>query len=551
MINFFPNKKAQALILLVVIVLQFSRILIFVNQNGGLIQDSGWSLGIARSLAERGTYTTMVATFADPTVTAGINPDGDFHIQDSEGRVFFRSDRPALIIPQAILFKIFGFNFWTYRAGSLLFFLIFLVVASVLLWQVYGLLTALFLHLFLYSYPHLLIYLTFQTLGEMAALAYLMLAFALFLVAQQRQAYRRKWWFLAAGVMAGLALYSKLIAALALSALGLLGLFFLYQKRATFKDALFFGLGTLLFPLFWELTQLIVIIRLVNLQAYLGHISHRYNFFQDYGRDTTEAQQSFWIFAWDKFKVITEISQPNLILAGLTLLIMLVGGGYLLWRWRNDPLKFGLTALIWFGWLIHHVWFVLRSTGGVTRYNWISLVLGVMVLSIVAASAVGQLARWSDWRAAVLSLAILLLLLANLWSQSLALSPLISDDLIEFWRQKHIYSDYIQMPSMIIPSQAQEEVIDFIDDLGPDARVFYALGYHNGEIAAQTGRIFYPLERRVNMPPRSGDVVIINPGIISSWRKPPNLEAAILAEVEQRCPNMIFRNGFYILCGLD
>ena len=55
-------------IVLVMVLLQFGRILAFVDRNGGLIQDSGWSLGIARSLAERGTYTTMVATFALVTI---------------------------------------------------------------------------------------------------------------------------------------------------------------------------------------------------------------------------------------------------------------------------------------------------------------------------------------------------------------------------------------------------------------------------------------------------------------------------------------------------
>lgn len=535
---------------LILVLLQFSRILLFVAEYGGLIQDSGWSLGIARSLAERGSYTTMVATIPDPAVRAGLSLQGDFHIQDEAGRLYFRSDRPALIIPQALIFKLFGFSFWSYRAGSLLFFLIFLVVASLLLWRVAGLGAVFLFHLLLYFYPHLLIYLSFQTLGEMTALAYTLLAFALFGLAAQKESGRR-YWFFAGGVAAGLALYSKLIAALALSGLGWLGLWLLYQRRMKWSELFALAGGGLLFPVVWELVQLIAISRLAGFGTYLGHINHRYHFFQNYGRGLDDAQAPPLAFMVDKLQVITEISQPNLGPALLTGLVILVGGGYLLWYWRAGGFRFNIIFLFWSGWLIHYLWFVLRSTGGVTRYNWLSLMLGVLALAVVVAFVMNRLWQKRSWPYLAVSLALLGLLFSNLWAQRLAARPLISDQLIEFWRQKHVYSPYIQMPSMIIPSQAQAEVIDYIDHLPPEHRIFYALGYHNGEIATQTGRIFYPLERRTYMSPRPGDVVIINPGIISSWRKPPDLEAAILAEVKQRCPNIIFRNDYYILCGLE
>ncbi len=548
--NLIQNKRFQGLVILALILLQFSRILLFVNHFGGLIQDSGWSLGIARSLAERGTYTTMVATFADPTVRAGLNLTGDFHIQDAEGRVYFRSDRPALIIPQALIFKIFGFNFWTYRAGSLLFLLLFLGVTSILLWQSFGLLSSVIFHLFLYLYPHLLIYLSFQTLGEMAALAYIMLAFILFVVAAQKQK-QQTWWFFASGLAVGLALYSKLIAALALSSLAWLGLLLLFKKEATRREAFVFFGGCLLFPMFWEIVQLLFISWLMDFKTYLGHINHRYNFFQNYGRGIDDAQSPPSTFMVDKLNIISEISQPHTDLALLTMFFILLGGTYLIWYWREQKFQRNVLFLLWFGWLTHYLWFIFRSTGGVTRYNWISLMLGAIILAVILAYVLVQLTRKPGLVKGLLGLLFMLLLASNFWAQRLAFSPLISANLIESWRQKHIYAKYIQMPSMIIPNQAQAEVVAYIDSLATEKRVFYALGYHNGEIATQTGRVFYPLERRVNMPSLSGDVIIINPGIISSWRKPPDLETAILAEVESRCPKMLFRNDYYILCGFE
>ncbi|MBN1218428.1 MAG: hypothetical protein JXM69_05850 [Anaerolineae bacterium] len=546
----YQNRKFQLIILLILVLLQVIRLLAFIDEYGGLIQDSGWSLGIARSLAERGTYTTMVATITDPTITAGPSLQGEFHIQDNEGRLYFRSDRPALIIPQAIIFKIFGFKFWTYRAGSLLFFVIFLLIASIFLWFAGGIEAVAFFHVYLYLYPSLLIYLSFQTLGEMAALAYIMLAFALFVFAYQQQN-RRGWCFFASGIAVGLALYSKLISALALSALGWLGLLFLCRKQATWREIFVFLIGCMTFPTMWELFQLISIIRITSFETYLRHIGFRYEFAKDYGRGQDDIISPPLEFAWDKLKIITEISQPNLIFACLTLLIILIGGAYLIWRWREEKVRHKVIFLFWVGWLTHYIWFVVWSTGGVTRYNWISLMLGVLSLTIVVIYVFKQTIQTTNWRWLALSGGILLILILNFSTQYLAFSPVISEELIEAWRLKQVYGKYIQMPSMIIPSQAQNEVIDFIKNDVPKARVFYALGYRNGEIASQTGRIFYPLQRRINMPPLPGDVVIINPGIISTWRKPPDLHDEILAEVERQCPNMIFRNDYYILCALD
>ena len=35
------------------------RVIAFINEYGGIVHDSGWALGVARSMAEWGTYTSF------------------------------------------------------------------------------------------------------------------------------------------------------------------------------------------------------------------------------------------------------------------------------------------------------------------------------------------------------------------------------------------------------------------------------------------------------------------------------------------------------------
>jgi hypothetical protein len=80
------NRIIAIVVTLVLIAYQLTRIITFVNVYGGIEHDGGWMLFISRSLAEQGTYTTMVSTIVDPTVPGDINVDQKFDIQTPDGR---------------------------------------------------------------------------------------------------------------------------------------------------------------------------------------------------------------------------------------------------------------------------------------------------------------------------------------------------------------------------------------------------------------------------------------------------------------------------------
>jgi len=140
------NTRIEHLITLLLVLgltaYQLVRVITFANVYGGIEHDSGWFLTVSRSLAERGTYTTLVSTIVDPTVPGDINIDFKFNIQDRDGRIWFFTGSgtgPASIVPNAIILKIFGYNFWALRAGPLLFYVLLLLLIALSLYRLGGL----------------------------------------------------------------------------------------------------------------------------------------------------------------------------------------------------------------------------------------------------------------------------------------------------------------------------------------------------------------------------------------------------------------------------
>ena len=109
------NHLWALLVTVILITYQLVRIVAFINVYGGIEHDGGWMLSISRSLAEQGTYTTMVSTIVDPTVPGDIGVDGKFDIQASDGRIWFFTGNgigPTSIVPDALVLKIFGTDFF-------------------------------------------------------------------------------------------------------------------------------------------------------------------------------------------------------------------------------------------------------------------------------------------------------------------------------------------------------------------------------------------------------------------------------------------------------
>ena len=196
-IDFFQKKYIQWTLIAILILYQMIRLIAFVNVYGGIEHDAGWFLGVARSLAETGSFTTMVSTMPDPAVVAGLDINREFfQIQDEHGRVYFfveGTTGPTQIIPDAIIIKLFGSGFWQFRTASLLFYLLCLILVSWLLFSMSGFWATFLFHAILFFYPHLSVFLGYEALGEVPLITCVLLSFFLYAKATTLERNRTRW----------------------------------------------------------------------------------------------------------------------------------------------------------------------------------------------------------------------------------------------------------------------------------------------------------------------------------------------------------------------
>ena len=540
------------LVMVTLIVYQLLRVIVFVNVYGGLEHDGGWLLGVARSLAERGAYTTMVSTIVDPTVRGGVNVDGKFNIQDEQGRIWFFTGNgigPGSIAVDALFLKLFGVGFWQLHLGPLFFFSLYLILASLILLRVRGLGAAAPFHLYLFLYPTLSIFLGYEAMGEVPAMAYILLAFLLFAYTVRKPAGgRRRWlWFFISGLAVGLAINTKLIALLSLGGVFVVWLKQVWQRRSGLVEGLLLAGGALSVLALWELVHLVILSRLAGFAMYRRHLQERIRFILDDGSGLGAQDHSGTQFLWDKALLFSEISHPNRVLALLALLLVAVGGLALIWLYRRDEARQNWVLLLWAGWLGNAAWFIGLAKTGWVRHAWFGLILAVMVICLIVGELVYRIRNRPGWGLAVAAVLVAGIILPGFVAQRQAATMFITDQLVESWHQEQLAAKYTKVPWMIIPRAEQERVVDFLQRLPPQARVFYPANAKAAEIAVLSGKIFYPLDRQDLMSPEESDVILIGATLISPW-KDPGIRHSIIERARVECPNFLYELPHYIIC---
>lgn len=548
--HFTRNQIITTIILLTLTVFQLVRVIVFVNEYGGLEHDGGWFLNVSRSLAERGTYTTMVSTIVNPAARGGINIDRKFDIQDDEGRIWFFTGNglgPGGIAVNAIFLKLLSVNFWSLHLGPLLFLTLFLLLASAILLRLRSLAPVILFHLYLWLYPHLIFFLGYEAMGEMPTMVYILLAYAVFACTIQPNPKREWGWFFLSGLAAGLVINTKLIALLSLGGIFAIWFWLLWERRMKWKKLVAFVGGLATIPVLWELAHWVILTRIAGFEMYLRHLQERIRFIVDDGSGIGAQDYSGFQFIWDKILIVSEISHPNQIIALLTLLLVLIGGPVLIWLYRQDRIRQNWLILLWVGWLGNAVWFIGLAKTGWVRHAWFGLILAVLVLCVIFGEALWRVRHHANWRALSAMVLVTGILLPGFMTQKNAATIFITDDLIEQWRQKQLAAQYTKVPWMITPRAEQEAVVDLIQQLPPKANVFYPENHKAAEIAVQAGKIFYPLKRRALMTLTADDVIIIGVTLISPW-KDPGVRHSLIERAKVECPNFVYQSEYYIIC---
>lgn len=434
-----------------------------------------------------------------------------------------------------------------------------MLLAAYTLYQLAGLWAIVLFHGFLFCYPHLSIFLSYEALGEVPSMVYQLCTFLGFaaVLTKQNHRYLRFW---GVGLMAGLAANAKLLALLSMSGIfvwaGYLWLF--ERKKVRFGELLSLGGGIALVGIAWELFQLMILTRLTNFEMYLQHARQRWFGFLDEGSGLRLRTESGPEFMWRKFLALKEIthSQPEIIV--LVAAGIILGGLTLLWLWRERE-KRNLLGPIWLGWLAHTVWFVSLAKTGWARHYWFGLILAVLLLvtiSLTLARADGAAVplRFSrTTRLASLGVGLLLLALIG-WgfaSQPYVWKFFLPDEIVAHWEQKRVNNNYqATLPSLIVLRAAQTEIVEHIRQMPPEANIYYPFAHKAAELPVQTGRINYPLDRRGHggLALHPTDILVFQPFLVSAWTHDPTMRQDLLNQIEQVCPHPIIRSDYYIVC---
>ena len=561
---FFQNKRVVWPIIIILTLLQLIRLVYFVSIYGGIEHDGGWALGTARTLAETGKYATMVSTIIDPTPGGhiSIHDNGRYKVQDELGRIFFAPDSigPGSIIPNALIIKIFGADFWQYRTGSLLFFTIALLLSAYLLYQVGGLLAFILTNLFIFFYPHLIIYLGYEALGEIYGLAYMLLAFVLF--SQGLQAEKRRWsWFLGCGLAAGLMLSSKLVGLLALSGLAVVcGLSF-WEKRISVKEVLIIVGAWALPLLLWELYQFFTLTMWFDLQTYQGFKDQLWQYFVKGGSGVNASSSRDPDFIWEKLLAVREITSPAPGINVAVFLLVFLSGPFLLWRYYKNVTRRNIVIFFSVGWFTTSLWFILLSQNGWIRHYWYALIFSIFLLSLFIGyfwQHFNESPKWFNRVAALVSTGVTLV---GFISQMNSPDFFTAEKVVEEMYRQRLVANHTRIPWVIIPRDQQNAAVSVLNQLPPSANLYYPGGFKSAEMALLSGRMIYPLERRPFVGPTENDVVLIGPDLISPWAKPleksmtqeerTTIVNSIKERINSQCPRFIFENDYYMICSLD
>ncbi|MCB0043632.1 MAG: hypothetical protein KDE23_28290, partial [Caldilinea sp.] len=194
-----------------------------------------------------------------------------------------------------------------------------------------------------------------------------------------------------------------------------------------------------------------------------------------------------------------------------------------------QPWRQNLLMPMWLGWLANTAWFVGLAKTGWPRHFWFGLVLAMILLCVIIVTLLqravsGQQLAGSSQQLAgsgqqqpinlqspvsnlqspisnlpslITGAALLILVLWGFALQPHVWSFFLPDAIVPYWHEKQVNNKYdASLPWIIIPRQAQTDIVRAIEQLPPEAHIYYPGQHKSAEIPPQTGRVQLPLNRQ-------------------------------------------------------
>jgi len=527
------------------------RAIFFAGSYGAVEHDSGWFMGVARNLAQRGIYASYTNTIRKEGIGAYPSLHGRYSVQDSEGYSYFPAGvtaGPGYVVPQAIFFKLFGFGFWQLRAWPLLAFLGMLIFLFYLTYLLGGIVSVVILQVWLWVVPQLYITFAYEGFGEHIALFYLLAS--LYFLWTSLTVKRKGRTFFVLGVLFSLSILTKYLTLLAGGAFILVFVYDFYKNRGELKKTLiywFYLTFGILFPIgLFEAYRYLVLTSLFDKSAwdainadFLLHFKANGSGVSLYGID--------WEFVSRKLTVWKKVGITYFLLPWILLII-----SPLLLYQKKLKEKRGLFLLIFTSSLSIFFWYLFASPTGWTRHVLLGLILSMVLISVSLGTLfnlkkkVGYLAKGG---------VIILLSLTFVTSSGFYPNLFLDRSDIESWRVKRYEGGIQGLPHTDTFSLSdQTQLINFFEENIKDSdRVYYLGWFLLAEASPLVDRVFYSLDRYLEIGQAKGpeggqSFLIIGPYQKGKFSLMPRDYHD--KKIKELCREVVFINSSYTLCTL-
>lgn len=512
--------------ILITSIFYISRFVVFAQtQNVGIEHDSGWYLGVARNLAEKGIYASYTNTIADSN-NPGPHPSihGRFSVQDRSGFSYFPAGvtvGPGFIVPQAVVYFLFGFGEWQNRIISLAALAALIPLLMYIAFRLGGLFSLVLFQLWIWFYPQLFLNWAFEAFSEHLALLYLLGGYVLLVSS------KRLFVFLLSGLLISLAILTKNIYFIGIFPVLIYfvkSLIASEKRHLLVKGVMIFLLGFCIPIVLFELYRFFTLYALFGLNGYMAINKDLYLTMKCCGSGVVQfIENPFPVrFMLTKILIWNSVGiYGGIVLFASLLLVMAITQN------KKNALYFlvGTFFILYFG------WFIVLSSTGFFRHAWPSIILGFILLT----SLVRKMKH---------TLQILVFLL---FMSAAILSPYSIRNM--FFTNSQVESIHAKMSKNAGPlfihffnRKDQEEVASYFKNNPLHRRICYDETLLVAEMPVYLDRVFFPIQRCV-----PGDTLIIGPYqkqyLIRSDEYLPTL-------MKDRCGKLLFENASYTLCRL-
>lgn len=543
-------KQKITIYLIITTFLFLIRMLLFINQYGGIEFDSGWNLGVAKNLSLRGIYASYTNTIVEEEKGSFPSIHGRFSVQDERGFIYFPaavSIGPGYILPEALVLKILGQGFWQYRLWPIITFTALILVFFYLVYTLGGFLPLIVFQIWLWCIPQLYVNYSFEAFSESISLLYLLISI---LLIYKSDPYKRNGRLIfLSGLFLGLSISTKMISAITIVAFLPIALWEVYQRKSNMLVLsvrwLSFLLGVVSPIILFNLYQYFSIVSMFDPE---GFVAIRRDFelnFRNNGSGIQSIGQLDWSFTGKKISLWSEI--------GIRLIpvywLLFVLSPFILWRFLQKEKRI-LIALLYLSSISILGWFVFIAPTGWVRYAWIGIPQ-TMILSMISISYLTKIA----YKKLGTILCILILITSMIFLIRFdKINPnfFLGQKDIDSWRANRYENGIQGLPSITIFSLSdQKDLLSFLEkNILEHDRIYYLDGFISPEVSTIFDKVLFSIRRFENLklgnPDGGKSFLVFGPyqQRIESLVSQDYLEN----NITKYCKQVLFSNSSYKLC---